>query len=293
MHHSVCFGEVLWDNFASGKKAGGAPMNVALHLHKQGIDSKMISSVGKDTDGGELTGYLKDQGLDTSLISQHASLPTGVVEVQLDADHQAKYDIVKPVAWDEIKYSEELEQVVSQSDVLIFGSLASRSETSKTTLLKLLPAAKFKVFDMNLRPPHFEEELVIFLMRACDVLKINEVELDYLAQLFSFESGSREEQLKQLRKQISVPTICVTLGGEGAMVLHNDKLLKHQGVKVVPVDTVGAGDAFLATFIASYLKGLSIELTLERACAAGALVASRPGANPEYSEEDILRICNQ
>lgn len=268
-------------------------MNVALHLHKQGIDSKMISSVGKDTDGGELTGYLKDQGLDTSLISQHASLPTGVVEVQLDADHQAKYDIVKPVAWDEIKYSEELEQVVSQSDVLIFGSLASRSETSKTTLLKLLPAAKFKVFDMNLRPPHFEEELVIFLMRACDVLKINEVELDYLAQLFSFESGSREEQLKQLRKQISVPTICVTLGGEGAMVLHNDKLLKHQGFKVVPVDTVGAGDAFLATFIASYLKGLSIELTLERACAAGALVASRPGANPEYSEEDILRICNQ
>ncbi|WP_256011257.1 carbohydrate kinase family protein [Desertivirga xinjiangensis] len=290
MHQCVSFGEVLWDNFASGKKAGGAPMNVALHLHKQGIDSKMISSVGKDPDGVELTGYLQDQGLDTSLIAQHAYLPTGVVEVKLDADHQAEYDIVKSVAWDEIYFSDELEDVVSKSDVMVFGSLACRSEISKTTLLKLLPSARFKVFDMNLRPPHFAEELVISLMGACDVLKINEVELDHLAQLFGFESGSREAQLRQLKKQVSIPTICVTLGSEGAMVLHNERLLKHQGFKVVPVDTVGAGDAFLATFIASYLKGLPVELTLERACAAGALVASKSGANPEYTEEDILKM---
>ena len=119
----ICFGEILWDCFKDGKKAGGAPMNVALHLHKQGINSKLISAVGNDIDGKELVNYLKENGLNTGLIQVNDELPTGVVEVHLDKKNQATYTIVEPVAWDKIEYKEELDSIIEEADAIVFGSL--------------------------------------------------------------------------------------------------------------------------------------------------------------------------
>ena len=54
----LCFGEVLWDTFPEGKKPGGAPMNVAMHLRQQGIDAVMASRIGSDEPGKELEAFL-------------------------------------------------------------------------------------------------------------------------------------------------------------------------------------------------------------------------------------------
>ncbi|RZL32307.1 MAG: carbohydrate kinase, partial [Pedobacter sp.] len=89
----VSIGEILWDVFPEGKKAGGSSMNVALNLHKQGINSQFISAIGDDENGKDLLNFLSSNQFPTQFI-QTNNLPTSTVEVQLDAQHQATYTIV-------------------------------------------------------------------------------------------------------------------------------------------------------------------------------------------------------
>lgn len=264
-------------------------MNVALHLHKQGLKTRLISSVGNDENGEGLKSFLVQNGLPTENIQQHNSLPTGEVKVTLDEYKQATYTILKPVAWDEIASSPLLRKLVDESDAFIFGSLASRSALSYNTLLSLLKTSKCSIFDMNLRPPHFEISILETLMNQCDVLKINEHELDFLKTHYKLEHEV-ESQLINLSFLINTPTICLTLGDKGAMVFHQNEIYHHSGYKVTISDTVGAGDAFLGSFIAGFLQKQPMEQILSRACATGALVASKPGANPPYTQADIDNI---
>lgn len=292
MFKVVCFGEVLWDNFPAGKKPGGAPMNVALHLHKQGTNSNLISSIGNDRDGEELKEFLKQEGLSTTHIQVHPQLPTGIVNVELDQQQQATYTIVAPVAWDEIFHLKSHDKLINNADAIVFGSLACRHPVSHQTLLKLLDKNRLAIFDMNLRPPHFEKHLLRDLMHRCNILKINEDELSYLRRELPLQKADTENQLAQLSRMAGTNTICLTLGSKGAMVLHNGKIYQHPGFSVTVADTVGAGDAFLASFIAGFLQDLPMEHILARACATGALVASKTGSNPEYDLGEVLKICN-
>ena len=84
--------------------------------------------------------------------------------------------------------------------------------------------------------------------------------------------------------------ICVTFGEQGAIAWHNGKQYRHAGYKVKVADTVGSGDAFLASFLAGYLCGYSFSEILNKACPVGAFLASRPGANPQYVEEEVIKI---
>jgi fructokinase len=292
MQKVVCYGEVLWDRLPSGKKPGGAPMNVALHLKKHGIESRLISSIGRDENGLELKSFLLSQGLSTRDVQEHPTLPTGIVDVHLDQSQQATYSIVKPVAWDEIVYQQAFTDLICDSDALVFGSLASRSPISYNTLITLLQDVRLAIFDMNLRPPHFEKAVIEQLIRRCDILKINEHELDYLEESFQLEAGDIENNLRKLSDLTGTNTICITLGDKGAVVLHDSAIYKHKGFSVEVADTVGAGDAFLAAFISGFLQGTPMTQILLEACATGALVASRAGANPGYNISEVREIGN-
>lgn len=289
MKKVICFGEILWDIFPGGKKPGGAPMNASLHLHKHGIESKLISAVGADADGRELVSYLEDMGADTSFIQKHAELPTGMVDVLLDAEGKASYIIVKPVAWDAIQFDKKLIQLAQQADAVIFGSLACREEESRNTLYQLLGYAKSKVFDMNLRPPHIFTENLEELLHLSNILKVNDEELLFLKELFRL-SGTDEAAFKELSDRFDLECLCITLGDKGALVWQKDKLYSHAGFKADVSDTVGSGDAFLASFIKGYLYNYPMQDILNRACAVGAYVASKAGANPEYTEQEIYQI---
>lgn len=287
MLKAVCFGEILWDKFKDQKRAGGAPMNVALHLHKQGIKCGLISSVGNDDLGKELIGVMSAQGFPTDLIQIHESLSTGVVEVKLDESQQATYTIVKPVAWDAIHLTEEGKKVVSEAEVFVYGSLACRNTKSRSTLLDLLPLAKKRVLDLNLRAPHYENPVIKELIAPADMLKINEDELTYLAEVYRITSPDMDGMVQQLSHETDTPVICVTLGDKGAMVLYEGTIYRHPGFKVRVADTVGAGDSFLATFINGLLSNLPVGKVLQNACAVGAFVASKQGANPDYTLNTI------
>lgn len=284
----VAIGEILWDVLPQGKKAGGSSMNVALHLHKQGIDSQLISAIGDDALGYALVDFLKSNHFPTHLIQTHPSLPTSTVTVTLDSEQQATYEIVEPVAWDEIEPLDDALLAVGDADAFVYCSLTCRNIKSRTAILALLKKAKLKIFDINLRAPFYTIETLVELLTAADILKINEDELLFLKQSLALSGNTEEQLLKQLTRKFDIKIICLTLGGKGAKVLFEEKLYCHSGYPVKVVDTVGAGDSFLATFIANYLSAYPMDIVLDRACKVGSFVAGQEGANPPYGSE-ILR----
>ncbi|KQS35357.1 carbohydrate kinase [Pedobacter sp. Leaf194] len=281
----ITIGEILWDVFPDGKKAGGSSMNVALNLHKQSIESNFVSAVGDDDNGKELLAFLAANGFPTDLVQVNKKLPTSTVVVQLDETHQATYTIKEPVAWDDIQLTEANIEAVKQADALVYCSLTCRNEHSKQTVTSLLEKAKTKIFDINLRAPFYNKELIAGLLAHADILKINEDELLWVKDTFGLTGNTDEQLLKQLSSTHNIEIICLTLGEKGACVLKDGKLFKHPGYKVQVADTVGAGDAFLATFVACYLQGYPMETILDNACKVGAFVASQTGANPEYNRK--------
>lgn len=288
----VCFGEMLWDMLPSGKMPGGAPMNVAIHLKNFGNNATIISRVGTDDLGTELIAFVEENGLNTQFIQHGQTHLTGVVKVNMDDKNNVSYKIVKPVAWDYILLENDALEAVKKSDCFVFGSLSARSEQTFETLKKLLAVAKFKVLDINLRPPYYDKETIEFLLNNTDLLKLNHLELDEISAWF-FQSGTIQENLNRLSELFKIKTICVTLGEDGAMLLHNNEFFKSEGFEVEVVDTIGSGDSFLASFISNFLKNTPVEHALVEACAMGALVATHHGASPLISKEEIQFLLNK
>jgi fructokinase len=283
----LCFGEVLWDTFGNEQKPGGAPTNVALHLIKQGVNTSLLSRVGNDQPGTRLLDFLKQNHLYSGLLQVDEKLPTCQVAVKLNDRNEATYTIPKPVSWDNIQVDEVLQERIKHVSVVVFGSLACRCKTSRNTLLDLFENKVLKVFDVNLRHPHYEESTIQTLAAFADVIKMNEEEANLLI-------GNYDEPLTdkiiEFQKKFHSQTICVTRGENGAIVWHDEKFYEHPGFVVDVVDTVGAGDAFLATFITGLLNKQPMDQVLERACAIGAFVTSHRGANPDYDEPRIGEI---
>lgn len=287
MPRITCFGEVLWDVFPSHKKIGGAPLNVALRLHALGIDTHMISRIGNDDMGRELLKYINKNKLNTDEIQIDDQFKTGVVNVSLNQKGSASYEIEYPTAWDKIELTKTNVEIVRSSDAFIFGSLACRDKITRNTLIDLLQHAKYKVFDVNLRSSHYTMGLIMSLMKKADFIKCNDEELDELCNHLEFRSDIVEKQILFLSEKTNTNRICVTKGEDGAILYLNDQFFNNKGYPVKVVDTVGAGDSFLASLISELLNKSLPEEALNYACAVGALVAKNKGANPVLKLSDI------
>ena len=284
----VCFGEVLWDCFPEGRKIGGAPLNVALGLKHHALEVEMISAVGEDALGDELIAFLASQQLASHI--QRNAYPTGTVAVSLDTQGVAQYTITGPVAWDAIEAGPKQLEVLANAQALVYGSLAAREEQSFQSLLGIIAAAAFKIFDVNLRPPHYSIERLKQLMVPADLIKFNEEEILEISAALGSNSTSLQTNMEFIAAHTQTPNICVTRGGEGATVLYNNTWYTHGGYPVTVADTVGAGDAFLAAFVAGFLQTNTLQKTLDHACAMGALVASKEGANPKITTAEIAAL---
>lgn len=290
MSKIICFGEVLWDVFPTHKKIGGAPLNVALRLHSFKNEIAIISSVGDDANGKELKEYLKEQGVSTAYIQTNSKHETSKVVVTLDENGTASYSIKQPCAWDYIQLDEKLISLVNSADAFIFGSLVSRNKESEETLKKLLTVSKFSIFDVNLRPPHYQTDKLKTLMDKADFIKFNDDELFEINKSIGYENDSILKNIEHIAKVTNTSHICVTKGSEGAVLYYNKKIYRNKGYTVVVADTVGSGDSFLATLIDGLLKKENPQKAIDTACAIGALVAKNHGANPKITKEEITRL---
>lgn len=280
---------MLWDIFPKGKIAGGAPMNVALHLQHLGLDISMISRLGSDKLGKKLLKFIKNYHLNQDLIQLDTDLPTGTVLVNDSDPENIRYEIVRPAAWDNIQWSEETALQVKRADAFVFGSLAAREQSSREALFKYLSLDTLKILDINLRQPYYSPELLELLLLKCDILKINEDELTILANYYNLPD-KLALALGKLTELFDIQMVCVTLGANGALLFADEEIISHPGYPIRVVDTVGSGDAFLAGFICKYLEKQSPEHILDYACALGALVATLAGGTPKYGLEEIEKI---
>ncbi|TMN72473.1 carbohydrate kinase [Pseudoalteromonas sp. S1727] len=282
-----CFGEVLWDCFDSGKRLGGAPLNMCVRINALGIKADMISAVGKDALGQELLGEITVRGVSCDYIALNEHKPTSTVEVTLDSSGSATYEIIVDTAWDNISLTDSLLTKVSSDDVFVFGSLIGRSEVSYNTLQQLLNVANFKVFDVNLRAPHYKLDTLLKLMNKADFIKLNDDELYEIAKALGCKYHSLEQNLAFIAEQTNTDYLCVTKGSHGALLSIKGVNYYNSGYLISVVDTVGAGDSFLGALIYQLCSSDDPQYSVDFACAVGAMVAQSQGATPVLTHKQI------
>ena len=296
------FGEILWDCLPSGRHAGGAPFNVAADLAQLGVSVSLISAVGRDPLGDEILKVAGDKKVNVDFVSRvRIGLPTGTVIATVHEKGNATYELVQPAAWDEIKVSTKALEAVGKARAFTFGSLAGRSPYNLEQLDRLLEVkGPLKFFDVNLRPPFVDLELIMDLARRADVIKLNDGEVGKLASWL--QTGEATHNTPRSPDEIAhacaliadatkVSRICVTLAEEGAALWDRGNVVTALAPKVIVKDTVGAGDAFMAGLMVGLTRSTDPRKVLENACRLGAYVASHYGATPLFSKEikDLFR----
>lgn len=287
MSRVVSFGEILWDKLPSGKAPGGAPLNFAYRLNSFQNSLSIISKVGDDSLGKELLEFLNKNGLDTEHIQISKNYKTGEVNVSIDKNGIADYDILNPVAWDDISLNLKNKELTKNSSVFIFGSLICRNTISRRTLKELLKIAPFKLFDINLRSPYYNMNLIEKLMLSSDFIKFNYEEIEEISTIYINKKATLENMIETISEKTKTKNICVTMGEKGACYYTNNSFYYQDGFKINVLDTVGAGDSFLATLVEGILNKTKPQEILKKACAVAALVASKEGATPLVSATEI------
>ena len=305
----VGLGEILFDCLPEGKKLGGAPANFAYHVSQLGLNGIAVSAIGDDEDGKAIMEELKPRSLKVHL--ETVSQPTGTVQVTLSGKGIPQYDICLGVAYDNIPWTEEIEEIARNARAVCFGTLAQRTAVSRETIYRFLDTmpklGTLKVFDINLRQEWYSREIIEESLKRCNVLKINDEEIVKVAKMFDLtpirdineattESEALlqpvdfEDQVRELLQRFELQMVVLTCGAYGSYVVTKDDLHFEATPKVKVADTVGAGDSFTGSFCAALLAGKSIPEAHKIGVDVAAYVCTQAGAMPLYPEELINRV---
>ena len=281
-NYVVGFGEVLWDFLMKEGmyKLGGAPFNFAYHTKQFGLNSLIISAIGEDDLGRKLEQAIQEKQLPYQLA--HLPQETGVVNV-INTDGIPKYEILENKAWDYIPLSEEVLQIAAQTQAICFGSLAQRNSVTRATLdafLEAMPADALRIFDINLRQNWYSEEIITTSLQKANILKINDDELLILQRMLGYIDITPENTCRQLMQDYQLDMLILTCGNKGSYVFSREEMSYLTTREVEVEDTVGAGDSFTASFIASILGGKSLREAHRIAAQVSAYVCTQSGATP-------------
>lgn len=280
----VGIGEALWDVLPDRKSLGGAPANFAYHVSQFGLHSCVVSAVGNDELGHEIIESFASRKLHCQL----ASVPydTGTVQVGLNEIGVPCYTIEENVAWDNIPFTPELEELAHHTRAVCFGSLAQRSAVSSQTINRFLDTMpdgekQYKIFDINLRQNFYTKKIISNSLHKCNILKINDEELLIVSRMFGYSDIDMENCCETILEKYKLEMIILTCGNDGSYVFTpNNDVSFIETPEVDVADTVGAGDSFTAAFIASILKGKSVSDAHRIAVNVSAYVCTQDGATP-------------
>ena len=241
----------------------------------------MVSGVGDDELGAKAIDALRSHGVSTTFVQTKAN-PTGQVFVNLDSQGRASYEFASNTAWDNLSWSEELDSHAKQMDAICFGTLGQRSEESREIIQRFVTSARadcLRVFDINLRPPFFEEASILESLRLANVLKMSDEELPMLQKLCGC-NGSDVDVMNDLARRFELIVVALTRGPDGATLIREGEKSIQSGVPCKLVDTVGAGDAFTAALVLGLLNGQDLDEINKSACEVASFVCSQSGATP-------------
>ena len=284
----VGLGEALWDCLPEGKKLGGAPANFAYHAGQfLGQENTLaVSALGEDSLADETEASLKEHGL--NYLMPRVPYPTGTVHVTLSGDGIPTYDIKENVAWDNIPFTPEIEEVARNCKAVCFGSLAQRNVVSRENIHRFLdatPADCMKIFDINLRQQFYTKEVIQASLRRCNVLKINDEELVLIGRMFGYPGLDIENKCWLILGKYNLDMLVLTCGTNGSYVFTPGQISFQETPKVEVADTVGAGDSFTGSFCAAILEGKPVAEAHKRAVQVSAFVCTQNGAMPVIPEE--------
>ncbi len=290
----VGLGEVLWDLLPTGRQLGGAPANFAYISSLLGDRAAVVSCVGNDDLGREALARVEELGLDAASVQTDPTSPTGTVNVTLDDQGQPAFTITDNVAWDNIQWNDQLQQLALQADVVCFGTLAQRRDPSRSTVQKFLRSTRescLRIFDVNLRQPYYSPVVLKTGFAQATVAKLNDQELPIVLTAVGLPtSDDQTADCESLLEHFGLELVCLTRGAHGSLLVSKERKSQHPGFRVKVVDAVGAGDAFTAAFAHQLRRGASLDDTNEFANRVASWVASQSGATPSGLPDDIIRI---
>jgi fructokinase len=298
-HKIVSLGEVLWDVLPDGERLGGAAANLCVMAGRLGSDAVLASRIGSDDRGKRIVKALAAYPINTSFIQSDPLLPTGQVTVAINSEGQPAYSIEGNVAWDAFEFTHQWAQLARDADAVCFGTLAQRSALSKATIENFLSSTRkgcLRVLDLNLRYPFVSEVSIRWSLTQASVFKVNEEELDIVSALLNLRTRPSKDACRAtidtLMSAFPLSLVCVTFGSAGSLIVSNHGHYRHPGIATNVVDTVGAGDAFLATVTHLALVDASLAEISEAANRNGAWVAAQaaaiPGTWPPYLEHQPI-----
>lgn len=278
---------MLWDVLPEGKKTGGAPANFAYHVSQFGIQSMVVSAVGDDNLGNEILENFGNKKLNTMI--EKVAYPTGTVQISLDAMGMPYYDIKEGVAWDNIPFTDKLKLLAENTCTVCYGTLAQRSAVSRATINAFLDAmpdgqGQYKIFDINLRQGFYTREIICNSMERCNILKINDEELDTISRMFGYPDIDVQDKCRILLNKFRLEALILTCGINGSYVFTPGNMSFIETPNVEVTDTVGAGDSFTATFISALLHGKSVHEAHRLAVNVSAYVCTQNGAMPKLPD---------
>lgn len=292
----LCIGEILWDVIGAAEHLGGAPLNFAAHAQKLGHEVYPLSAVGNDERGHRALERLRQRGISTDFVRVLPDKPTGTAEVELDLDGKPTFVIVRPAAYDFIDLTEaDLRKLRKlQPEWISCGTLyhtSGQALASTMKLLEALPEAK-RFYDVNLRQDNWNLNAIEQLSSQATAVKLNDSEAECLDASFDADAGidAVEGFCRRWVDRFHCEMVCVTCGERGCAMLKDDEFTKEPGFHIEVADTVGAGDAFSAAFVHGLSRRWSAQEIGRFANAVGAVVATKPGAIPEWSVDEVWAL---
>lgn len=291
----ISIGEILFDQFPDMRRIGGAPFNVAAHLKSFGFDTTFISRVGRDKDGEELISAVSSYGLNPSYIQRDPLHPTGKVNISLDENGNATFNICKDTAYDFLELTTDMIEKISQADLIYFGTLIQRTtRKSFLTLHELLslrkPSAR-TLCDINLRPGCYTKKTIFETLCVTDVLKLNREECKKVSDLLS-GPDHETDIIHWLIHEFDIRMVSLTEDSDGSRLISKEGSFITQAEKLPIVrDTVGAGDAYAAVLAGGLLKKWEPEKLLKTASRFAGKICTIQGALPR--DPDFYREIKQ
>lgn len=243
----------------------------------------MVSAVGTDELGDRALAALREHGVHCTHLVRNPHRATGTVLVRLDAAGVASYEFAANTAWDHLAWTDDLAALAARCDAVCFGTLGQRSPVSRDTIRRFVeatPPTALRVFDVNLRQHFYDRETIDASLRIATALKLNDDELPVVAELCGIHAATPREMLGELMAHYDLRLAALTRGPLGSLLISANEWDECPAPRANVVDTVGAGDAFTATLVTDFLRGLPLAKINRHANAVASHVCSQNGATP-------------
>lgn len=290
MEKVLSYGAVLWDIIEDKKYLGGAPLNLAAHLRKLGLASYMYTALGADDYGNEALEKIREMDICDIYVQSDSEYPTGYSKVTLDEYKSAQYEFCEDASDKYIQITDGIYEQINHEHfhVLCYGTYCQKGKTSRASLKEIVRNCHFDLIfcDINIRDHKCDPKMLTDSLSYCNILKLNDDEIIFLAQKIYEKEMTEMELINKLQQDFAIQIVCVTKGADGCSIYEKaNEPIDVKGKSVKAIDTVGAGDAFSAAFLSGMLQGKSLRECGRWGNLLGGYVASQSGAIPEYTKE--------